>query len=313
MPHKRIPSEKDVRRPDHEPWQHSTGPKTDEGKAISSQNARTHGCTSTQLILPNEDPAEWEALKTAWLRDYSPDCDTFRELVLAAATAQWFLRRNDKRLNEAEQFLHTEAHASPLFWLEPQHRLYERILRYRTAAERSFLRARAAVEQYRRSRFLEQKELIRRAERSERLTLEHAPDNDDRDDSSGSVPSPKPVVRTVLQHFRIYSQDRVLVTSRPISNAEILQTAGRLDPPVQIRRLFRFEDFPAGVVPPEYEWIRQTPENRGRKDDGYFLEFSRSEFRHLAALEEAHAGPHLPDSSPITVRRNGRKLEELLD
>jgi hypothetical protein len=312
MPRKRKAAENDA-RPDREPWQHATGPRTEEGKGVSSQNARTHGCTSTQLILPNEDPVEWEALKTAWLRDYSPDCDTFRELVLAAATAQWFLRRNEKRLNEAEQFFHTEAHASPLFWLEPQHRLYERILRYRTAAERSFLRARAAVEQYRRSRFLEQKELTRRAERSERLPLEHAPDNDDGDNSSPSVPPPKPVVRTVLQHFRIYSQDGVLVTSRPIPNAEILHAAGHLGPPVQIRRLFRFEDFPAGVVPPEYEWIRQTPENRGRKDDGYFLEFSRSEFRHLAALEEAHAGPHLPDSSPITACRNGRPLEHVLD
>jgi hypothetical protein len=114
MPRKPNPPEKHATRPDHQPWQHSTGPKTEEGKAISSQNARTHGCTSTQLLLPHEDPAEWEALQAAWLRDYSPDCDTFRELVLAAATAQWFLRRNDKRLNEAEQFLHTEAHASPL-------------------------------------------------------------------------------------------------------------------------------------------------------------------------------------------------------
>ena len=157
MPRKPDPSEKDATHPDHQPWQHSTGPKTEEGKGISSQNARTHGCTSTQLLLPHEDPAEWEALKAAWIRDYSPDCDTFRELVLAAATAQWFLRRNDKRLNEAEQFLHTEAHASPLFWLEPQHRLYERILRYRTAAERSFQRARAAVEQYRVAAFSNKK------------------------------------------------------------------------------------------------------------------------------------------------------------
>src|SRR5438270_12553739 len=169
MPRKRNPPEKDAHRPDHQPWQHSTGPVTDEGKAISSQNARTHGCTSTQLLLPHEDPAEWEALQTAWLRDYSPDCDTFRELVLAAAIAQWFLRRNDKRLNEAEQFLYAEANPAAHLWYEEQHRLYECILRYRTAAERGFLRARAAVEQYRRSRFLEQKEVTRQVERAKRL------------------------------------------------------------------------------------------------------------------------------------------------
>ena len=32
------------------PWMHSTGPKTVEGKAISSQNARKHGLRSRQMI-----------------------------------------------------------------------------------------------------------------------------------------------------------------------------------------------------------------------------------------------------------------------
>ena len=91
MPRKQNPPGTDSHRPEHQPWQHSTGPKSEEGKAISSQNARTHGCTSTQLLLPHEDPAEWEALQTAWLRDYSPmyaaNVEGTRNVIEAAAEA----------------------------------------------------------------------------------------------------------------------------------------------------------------------------------------------------------------------------------
>src|SRR4051812_47604930 len=57
MPHESdLPPEKHAQRPDHQPWPHSTGPKTEEGKAISSQNARTHGCTSTHCCCPTKTP-----------------------------------------------------------------------------------------------------------------------------------------------------------------------------------------------------------------------------------------------------------------
>ncbi len=32
------------------PWEHSTGPNTDEGKAISSQNAMKHGMRSAMML-----------------------------------------------------------------------------------------------------------------------------------------------------------------------------------------------------------------------------------------------------------------------
>ena len=43
----------------------STGPKTEEGKAVVSRNAVTHGLTSRYDVLSCEDPAEYEQ---QWLR-----------------------------------------------------------------------------------------------------------------------------------------------------------------------------------------------------------------------------------------------------
>ena len=41
----------------------STGPRTAEGKAASSQNSFKHGLYSKQLVIQGEDPAELDALK----------------------------------------------------------------------------------------------------------------------------------------------------------------------------------------------------------------------------------------------------------
>jgi hypothetical protein len=48
----------------------STGPRGPEGKEISSRNATRHGCCSQRLLLPDEDPGEWEALRASWLKEY---------------------------------------------------------------------------------------------------------------------------------------------------------------------------------------------------------------------------------------------------
>ncbi len=42
--------------------QASTGPKTARGKAVASGNATRHGILSCELLLPHENPAEFDAL-----------------------------------------------------------------------------------------------------------------------------------------------------------------------------------------------------------------------------------------------------------
>jgi hypothetical protein len=39
--------------------QHSTGPRTPQGKGKVATNSCTHGLCSRNAILPEEDPAEW--------------------------------------------------------------------------------------------------------------------------------------------------------------------------------------------------------------------------------------------------------------
>jgi hypothetical protein len=61
----------------------STGPTSIDGKARSSMNRLTHGCRSSKTILPDEDPAEYEACMQAWYDQYQPaeDDDVVAMLV----------------------------------------------------------------------------------------------------------------------------------------------------------------------------------------------------------------------------------------
>ena len=61
--------------------QHSTGPKTVEGKQRSRQNALTHGLRAVALSLPNEDPTVAEARTQSWNDYYRPDSPAAQHLV----------------------------------------------------------------------------------------------------------------------------------------------------------------------------------------------------------------------------------------
>ena len=50
----------------------STGPRTPEGKDRSRMNALDHGMTALLALLPDEDPAEFQARKSGWVADLKP-------------------------------------------------------------------------------------------------------------------------------------------------------------------------------------------------------------------------------------------------
>ncbi len=50
----------------------STGPRSEVGKQVVSQNAITHGLFASRLFLPGEDPQEYEALHGGLCRALRP-------------------------------------------------------------------------------------------------------------------------------------------------------------------------------------------------------------------------------------------------
>jgi len=71
----------------------STGPRSLEGKAVSSVNAVRHGILSRQPLLADEDPAEYELLNRRLVEAYSP-VGAAEELHLDEVVGlAWRLRR----------------------------------------------------------------------------------------------------------------------------------------------------------------------------------------------------------------------------
>ena len=138
---------------------HSTGPVTPAGLAISSQNSRKHGLCSKQIVLPGEDPAEYDALRESLLDDYAPANETERTLVEEVAAGSWRLaraRRHEtailkKLMGDAED---PDAAFAELFVEKPKE--VARLLRYVTTIERAYYRALNKLEKLQKERIKEE-------------------------------------------------------------------------------------------------------------------------------------------------------------
>jgi hypothetical protein len=82
-----------IKETNEETLNQSTGPRTEEGKAISSMNALKHGLASGALIIKGEDPAEFEALKAGLEKDFQPANTIESTLVANLAKSQWLTDR----------------------------------------------------------------------------------------------------------------------------------------------------------------------------------------------------------------------------
>ncbi|MGA2134047.1 MAG: hypothetical protein ABSH50_17275 [Bryobacteraceae bacterium] len=70
-----------------------TGPKTDTGKAKCSLNALRHGFYSSTVILPGENPAEFDKMLHQLRTTYQPADDYQQQMVDELAAIKWKLRR----------------------------------------------------------------------------------------------------------------------------------------------------------------------------------------------------------------------------
>ncbi len=76
--------------------QSSTGPKSPEGKATSSQNAVKHGFFAKNDVISGEDPAAYEAHRADIYDEYAPMTTTESVLTQRIASLSWRLMRADR-------------------------------------------------------------------------------------------------------------------------------------------------------------------------------------------------------------------------
>lgn len=71
----------------------STGPRTEEGKQRSRQNAARHGLTAETVIASLENAGEYQVLEATVFAEHRPRSATERELTARLASVLWRLRR----------------------------------------------------------------------------------------------------------------------------------------------------------------------------------------------------------------------------
>ena len=71
----------------------STGPKTEEGKSISSKNALTHGLRAQQIVIEGESQEEFDDFCELLIDHLSPNGPLEMLLVDRIAASSWRLRR----------------------------------------------------------------------------------------------------------------------------------------------------------------------------------------------------------------------------
>jgi hypothetical protein len=79
----------------------STGPRTADGKARSARNNFRHGLASGRLIVPGEDPTDFDELFEGLRADYKPATQTEDQLVLRMAQHFWLSQRAIRLQNDA--------------------------------------------------------------------------------------------------------------------------------------------------------------------------------------------------------------------
>ena len=211
-----------------------------------SDNARKHGCTSEKLLLPDEDPAEYQALLDGLIENYRPETALHQRFVLEAARALWMLERKNRRYDEMEQALYVEQRDSTK-WTAEQCKQLELRMRYRTTAERSCTRALKSLEHIRKSSAPEAKAEPKPAK------------TENKNESSLKPPSERPPI--VHQRIITTETDGQRITEAFPTNEEILMIVKKIDRLGGVDRVFEYPEGRhtwRGVRMSIEEWVKQA-------------------------------------------------------
>jgi hypothetical protein len=125
--------------------QKSTGPRSAEGKSASRFNALKHGIDAASIVIPGEDPADYEALAADYERQYGHRSAGEAFHVETMLRADWQKRRLQKVEADLYRKLLSETPgatlADALLSESPAAKLLARTQRQIAAFERTWYRA----------------------------------------------------------------------------------------------------------------------------------------------------------------------------
>ena len=129
--------------------QKSTGPRSAEGKSASRFNALKHGMDAASIVIPGEDPAEYEALAAHYLDEYHPQSASESFHVDAMLRADWQKRRLQSVEGDLYRSIIAESSNATLIAAllsdSPAAKLLARVQRQIAAFERTWYRANAEL------------------------------------------------------------------------------------------------------------------------------------------------------------------------
>jgi len=122
--------------------QKSTGPKTAEGKQAVRLNSLRHGLRARTVVLPGDDPQEFQQLCDDLESEWQPQTRTEQIYLEQMAIAYWKLQRME--LLEARTISGGLSDLTPI--------MLERLWQAQQRRERSFARAQRELERIQKSR-----------------------------------------------------------------------------------------------------------------------------------------------------------------
>jgi hypothetical protein len=151
--------------------QRSTGPRSEEGKAVSRFNALTYGIEARSRVIPGEDPAELEALAGDYHRQLNPQGPLEGYLVETIVAADWNRRRYTRVEAQLYRVLMTASAASaesdapsgPATAFADDvtgARILQSVFRQLASAERSYFRALTELRRAQKERRAEETEVV---------------------------------------------------------------------------------------------------------------------------------------------------------
>ena len=126
--------------------QKSTGPRTPEGKAVSSFNALKHGMDAASIVIPGEDPAEYERIAAAYREQFHPASALEEFHVATLIRCDWQKRRLHRTEAKIYRALLAEG-ATPedldiaVLRDSPTARLLHKVIAQIASLERAYFRA----------------------------------------------------------------------------------------------------------------------------------------------------------------------------